>query len=133
MNTGRVMANHDTDDVWTCEVPDPPTIGHPEYPVVDDSSAAVLDEAIVELTLLRSPMGLGDCLADLHAMVSLLAQLRDWLPVVVAGARGQGHTWAEIAGQLELCPSTVRRRYRAPHSVKGRLSLTEFSISTSNA
>jgi hypothetical protein len=65
----------------------------------------------VELTLLRSPMHLGDCLADLHAMVSLLAQIHAWLPVVVAGARNQGHSWNEIAAQLGVTSTAARQRY----------------------
>lgn len=92
---------------------DPRTITHPGHALVDDDSAAVLDEATVELTLLRSPMQLGDCLADLHALASLLAQIHAWLPVVVAGARGQGHGWRDIAGQLGVTPATARRRYGA--------------------
>ena len=105
------MSDQDITDDWT--LPDPEAVTHRDHPVVDDNSATVADEAIVELTLLRSPMRLGDALADLHAVVSLSAQLTAWLPVVVAGARHQGYTWAEIAGQLELTPSTARRRYRA--------------------
>jgi hypothetical protein len=87
-------------------------ITHPDHPLVDDQSAVVLEDATVELTLLRSPMALGDGLADLHAMVSLLAQIHTWLPVVVAGARDQDHSWAEIAGQLQVTPATAKRRYR---------------------
>lgn len=92
---------------------DPWTITHPRHAVVDDASAAILDEAAVELTLLRSPMQLGDCLADLHAMVSLLAQIHAWLPVTVAGARDQGHTWHDIAAQLGVTAGAARRRYSA--------------------
>lgn len=92
---------------------DPRTITHPGHALIDDYSAAVLDEATVELTLLRSPMQLGDCLADLHALVSLLAQIHAWLPGVVAAARDQGHSWSDIAGQLGVTPATARRRYQA--------------------
>ncbi|HET7488285.1 MAG TPA: hypothetical protein VFJ85_10170 [Acidimicrobiales bacterium] len=84
---------------------------HPPHAVVDDASAVVLDEAIVKLTLVRSPMALGDCLADLHAMASLAAQLHAWLAVAVAGARRQGHGWAAIAGQLGTSAAAARRRY----------------------
>ena len=92
---------------------DPRTITHPDHALVDDYSAAVLDEATVELTVLRCPMQLGDCLADLHALASLLAQIHAWLPVVIAGARDQGHSWGDIAGQLGVTPATARRRYGA--------------------
>jgi hypothetical protein len=67
----------------------------------------------VELTLLRSPMALGDCLADLHAMVSLLAQLHVWIPISVASARAQDYPWSSIAAQLEVSPATARRRHRS--------------------
>jgi len=105
---------------------DPWIITHPDHPVVGDDSAAVLEDAIVELTLMRTPMALGDGLAELHAMVSLLAQLQAWLPVAVAGARAQSYTWADIAAQLEVAPSTARRRHHtfttgpAPEPVDGR-------------
>ncbi len=88
------------------------SITHADRPLVDDHSAAVLQDAIVELTLLRSPAALGDGLADLHAMASLLAQINAWLPIAVATARSQRHSWAEIASQLEIAPATARRRHR---------------------
>jgi len=86
---------------------------HPDGPLVDDASAAVLDEAVVELTLLRSPMSLGDGLADLHAMASLLAQLHAWMPFSVAAARRHEHTWEAIGHQLGVTATTARRRHRA--------------------
>ena len=104
------MTSADPDGPWATD--EPWTI-HPGHPLVDDASAVVLEEAIVELTLLRSPMSLGDGLADLHAMVSLLAQLLAWMPVSVAAARDQDHTWEEIARQLEVTTGTARRRHRA--------------------
>jgi hypothetical protein len=87
------------------------SITHPGHPLVDDKTAVLIDQATVELTLLRSPAALGDSLADLHAMVSLLAQLHAWIPVAVAGARGQHHSWAAIAAQLQITPATARRRH----------------------
>jgi hypothetical protein len=91
----------------------------PNHPLVDEESEAVLQESIKELTLLRSPMMFGDCLAELHAMVSLLAQLRVCIPRSVAGARDQEYTWAEIAAQLEVTPATARRRHRASCKASG--------------
>jgi hypothetical protein len=79
--------------------------------VIDDDSAAVLDDATVELTLFRSPMLVGDCLAELHALVSLRAQIQARLRRVVAGAKDQGHTWGDIAAQLGVTPAEARRRY----------------------
>lgn len=98
-------------DLW--DLLDPWIITHPDHPVVGDDSAAVIEEAIVELTLRRTPMALGDGLAELHAMVSLLAQLQAWLPVAVTGARRQSYSWDDIAAQLKVAPSTARRRHHA--------------------
>ena len=91
-----------------------PSITHPAHPLVDDNTAVLIDEAAVELTMLRSPAGLGDGLADLHAMVSLLAQLHAWIPIAIASARRQNHSWAEIAAQLQVTAATARRRHHTP-------------------
>lgn len=89
-----------------------PRRAHPRHAVVDEASAAVLDEATVTLTLLRTPMRLGDHLAELHALVSLRAQIDARLPTVAVAARDQGHRWTDIAGQLGMTPDRARRRYR---------------------
>jgi hypothetical protein len=73
----------------------------PPIAVVDDDSAAVLDDAVLSLVVLRSPMLSGDALAELHALSSLAAQIGARLPRIVADARDQGHTWGEITGQLD--------------------------------
>jgi hypothetical protein len=90
---------------------DPRSCHCPAHPLVDEYTAAVIEEAAVEVTLLRTPMYLGDGLAGLHAVVSLLGQLRVWVPGAVAVARQQGHPWSAIAGQLEVTPDAARRRY----------------------
>lgn len=105
------MANDGSDHPWNFK--NPWTLTHPDRPLVDEESATILRDAIEKLTLLRSPMALGDCLADLHAMVSLLAQLHACIPLSVAGARDQGYSWTEIAAQLEVTPATASRRHRA--------------------
>ena len=89
-----------------------PRRAHRRHAVVDEASAAVLDEATVTLTLLRSPMRLGDHLAELHALMSLRAQIDARLSTVVAAARDQDHRWTDIAGQLAMTPDAARRRYR---------------------
>lgn len=96
-----------------CAFDDPWMTTHPDRPLVDDATAAVLAEAVVELTLLRSPMSLGDGLADLHAMASLLAQLHAWMPLSVAAARKHEHTWEAIGRQLGVTATSARKRHRA--------------------
>lgn len=103
----------DSDRSWPR---DPWTATHPGHPVTDDASAVILDDAVVRLTLLRSPLSLGDALAELHAMVSLLAQLHATLPTTIAAAHDQDHTWQDIARQLQIAPTTARRRHRQPRT-----------------
>ncbi|MDQ6783121.1 MAG: hypothetical protein M3063_06710 [Actinomycetota bacterium] len=105
------MTGDDPHGPWTFD--DAWMTTHPDRPLVDDATAAVLDEAVVELTLLRSPMSLGDGLADLHAMASLLAQLHAWMPLSVAAARKHEHTWEAIGRQLGVTATTARKRHRA--------------------
>lgn len=90
---------------------DPRTTTHPDHPVMDDTSAAVLDDAVLRLTLLRSPLSFGDALAALHAKVSLLAELHASMPAAITAARDQDHTWQDIAHQLQTTPATARRRH----------------------
>jgi len=106
-----VSNDDDTVGPWALRDPRRP---HPALAVIDDDSAAVLDQATVALTLLRSPMQLGDHLAELHALSSLREQIDDWLPRVVAAARDQAHSWNDIADQLGMTPGAARRRY-PPH------------------
>jgi hypothetical protein len=85
---------------------DPQSTTHPAHPVTDEVSAAILGDAVVQLTILRSPLSSGDALAELHATLSLLAELNASLPATVAAARDQDHTWHDIARQLEVTPAT---------------------------
>ena len=73
---------------------------YPDRPVVDDDSDRVLTYAADQLVMLRSPMWHQDGLAQIHAVVSLMAQAQHQLPRLVADARDQQHTWTEIARQL---------------------------------
>jgi hypothetical protein len=102
------VARDDCEGPWAFR---DPRRTHPGRAVDDDDSAAVLDQAAEQLTVHRSPMLVGDCLAHLHALVSLRAQIQARLPEVVAGARDQDHTWRDIAGQLGLTAAEARRRF----------------------
>lgn len=86
----------------------------PGRPFLDDASAMVASEAIIALVANRTPELLGDSLADLHAMMSLLAQIRAWLPKTVIDAVGEHHPWTDVAVQLGVRAPTARRRY-GPH------------------
>jgi hypothetical protein len=91
---------------------DPSSQAHPAHPLVDADSASVLAQAVAELAVIRCPaLGLADALADLYASVSLLHQGTAFLPQVVAEARAQDRSWAEIAAQLQISPSAAQRRY----------------------
>ncbi|MFN2506835.1 MAG: hypothetical protein ABR540_21920 [Acidimicrobiales bacterium] len=84
---------------------------HPDHPVVDEESAAVLEEALHSLTTLRSAGSEGDAGARLHMLASLMAQAGAVLADAVADARDQDYTWAEIAERLGIAAATARRRF----------------------
>ena len=93
---------------------DPSVATYRAHPVVDRDSAWVLALAVSELASIRCPaLGMTDALADLHATVSLLRQARAFIADIVADARLQDRSWAEIATQLEIAPAVARRRYGA--------------------
>jgi hypothetical protein len=84
---------------------------YPDRPVVDDTTDAVLEEAVTTLILLRSPMWHGDAGASLHALASLHTQITERIPDAVIDSRDQDYTWAEIGELLGLTPATAQRRY----------------------
>ena len=104
----RLMARRNAPGPWQ---PTDPRRAHPDHPVVDDDSAAVIDEAVFSLTMLRSPMECGDAGARLHALTSLIAQAEAILPDIVADAWDQNYRWKDIARRMALPEITVRHRY----------------------
>src|SRR5579862_3989504 len=100
-------------DAWPWQL-DPSIQNYPARPVLDEHSAWALAQAVTQLAVIRCPtLGVLDALADLHASVSLLRQGRAFLPGVVADARTQDRTWAEIAAQLQISPPAAQRRFGA--------------------
>jgi hypothetical protein len=77
-----------------------PRRGYPLTALTDECSARVLDAAVDSLIKLRCPMHDGDSLAELHVLVTLVAQAKKRVPQVVGDARDEQHTWSEIACQL---------------------------------
>ena len=78
----------------------------------DQASAAVLDEAVTELVLLRFPASIGDAAAELHALTALILQAQARLPNAVARALDQDYDWRDIACCLNRTTASTRRRYR---------------------
>ncbi|MGP8209644.1 MAG: hypothetical protein ACLQVK_26870 [Acidimicrobiales bacterium] len=91
--------------------PADPRRRYPSHPVVDECSAAVLDDAVLSLSLLRCPMLVGDAAAELHALMSLAAHIRSRVPDAVAAARGQLVPWSVIGAQLGLSAADARHHY----------------------
>jgi hypothetical protein len=82
-------------------------------PVVDECCEAAIDRAIEELVAARSPGCHADSGAVLDVLASLALKITAALPDVVADARDQGYTWAEIAALLGATKPAVKRRYAA--------------------
>ncbi len=109
-----IAPSDDTYDVhaWPWAL-DPSVKTYRAHPLVDRDSAWVLALAVSDLAAIRCPvLGMTDALADLHATVSLLRQGRAFIPDIVADARLQDRSWAEIAAQLEISPAVARRRHK---------------------
>ena len=95
-------------DTWN--MPDP-WRAHPDRPVIDDDSAAALEDAIDQLSANRSPLGQGHAGLRLHALASLIAQAQALLPDAIADARARDFYWTEIADDLGITARAARRRY----------------------
>ena len=102
------MARPDASGPWEFTDPRRP---HPDHPVVDHDTAAVMDQAVFSLTMLRSPTEHGDAGARLHALTSLIAQAEALLPDAVADAWDQDYSWKDIDRRMALPEMTVRHRY----------------------
>jgi hypothetical protein len=76
-------------------------------------TAALIDEAVESLVLLRSPMHLGDAASTISALVSLIAETESRLADAVADARDQDYSWDDIASRLATTAATAQRRYAA--------------------
>jgi hypothetical protein len=81
------------------------------FPYTDECTAALVDEAVTCLVLMRAPMLLGDAGPAISVLVSLATEAEDRLFEAVASAREQGYTWDEIASRLGCSADTARRRY----------------------
>jgi hypothetical protein len=103
-------------DTWNTSDPRRP---HPDRVVLDDDTLQVIDAAVYQLSIYRSPMNLNDGLLRLHALASLIAQADALLAAAVADARDQDHPWSDIARQLGISADTARRRYSRRHSTTG--------------
>jgi len=82
-------------------------------PYTDDDTAALLDDAVTSLVLMRAPMQLADAGPTISVLVSLAVEAEGLLCDGVADARDQGYRWTEIASRLAISPATARRRYAA--------------------
>lgn len=89
----------------------------PTGPIVDDDSAIIVGRALMELVARRAPAALGDGLAELHALVSLLHQLQDWLSATVHDALHHGHSWRRILSQLADEPARHQHDVAPPSAV----------------
>lgn len=96
---------------------------YPNQPIVDDDTDEILHDAVDALIKRRAPMWFGDAGAALHALASLLAQITASLPDVVADARDQDHSWADIATLLDAPSAAATQRRYAHHANTRRLPL----------
>jgi hypothetical protein len=80
-------------------------------PHTGDDTAALIDEAVESLVLLRSPMHLGDAAVTISALASLAAEIDSRLHDAVADARDQDYPWDAIATRLATSAATAERRY----------------------
>lgn len=91
-----------------------PNRAHHIAPHTDTDSAAVLDEALTSLGILRTLEQLGDSGTTLHLLASLHRQIQHRLPDAVADARDQDYTWAEIGDLLGITRAAAWNHYGRP-------------------
>lgn len=80
-------------------------------PTIDDDTEIVLDQAIDNLGDARGLPWLGVAATRLHLLTSLMAETERLLPRVVADARDQKCSWAEIGDLLGVTRASAQQRY----------------------
>jgi hypothetical protein len=73
-----------------------------EHDIVDVEVADVLDETLRTIVLLRDTSHDTNAARDLDAVATLMRHTRSRLPELVADARDQTNSWAEIAELLGI-------------------------------
>jgi len=91
---------------------------HPDRVVLDDDSTQIIEDAVYQLGVCRSPMNDGDAALRVHALATLIAGADALLADAVADARDQDHPWTDIARQLGVTADTARRRYSRHHQTR---------------
>ncbi|MEU8413852.1 hypothetical protein AB0C24_13760 [Amycolatopsis japonica] len=79
-----------------------PRSGDDTYDLIDDALTALAE---------RRGLWLGDDLATITLVVSLIEQAERFLPQLVHDARADGHTWLEIAHVLGTSPDDAQLRF----------------------
>lgn len=95
-----------------------PHRAHPDHIVLDDDSTQIIEAAIYQLGVCRSPMAYGDAALRVHALATLIAGADALLADAVADARDQDYAWTDIARQLGVTADTARRRYGQHHRTR---------------
>ena len=75
-----------------------------------DDTFDLIDDALATLAERRGAW-LGDDLAAMTLVASLIEQAERFLPQLVLDARADGHTWHEIAYALDTSPDDARLRF----------------------
>ena len=79
-----------------------PRSGDDTYDLIDDAVTALAE---------RRGTWLGDDIAAIALIASLIDQAERWLPQHVHDARANGHSWEEIARALATSPAEARLRF----------------------
>jgi hypothetical protein len=80
-------------------------------PYTDETTTALIDNAVEVLLLIRSLIYLRDAAATISMLVSLIAEADARLADAVADARDLDYSWDTIADRLATTMATARRRY----------------------
>lgn len=81
---------------------DGPSSGDDTYDLVDDALAVLAG---------RRGAWLGDPLAAMTLLASLIDQAQRMIPMLALEARDHGHSWHDIARALATSPDQARLRY----------------------
>lgn len=79
--------------------------------IVADEIARVVDDTVNALVLLRSGCHDTNAAAEIDAVTTLIRHARSRLPGLVADARDQANSWADVADQLGVTPAHAIARY----------------------